>query len=155
MPKDWFYRLTKTEFIGELEVYGLPTDGTIDELGQRLSRHVTEHPESFHAAPPAAEPTFLATESASPAAEPAPADHAPTTVGDTQARDINQIRKWGYHFDGKDPVSFLKRIEELKEGYQISGAQFLLGLPELLRVTLVPKQPTRMANMGASYRGLS
>lgn len=80
--------------------------------------HVSEHPESFCGT--------------LPATEPAPADHALAPVGDPQACVMNQIRKWRYHFDGKNPVSFLERIEELKEGYQISGAQLLLGLPELL-----------------------
>jgi hypothetical protein len=46
---------------------------------------------------------------------------------------MDQIRKWGCHFEGKDPVTFLERVEELQAGYGYSGAQMLLGLPELLR----------------------
>jgi len=46
---------------------------------------------------------------------------------------MNQIRKWGCHFDGKDPFAFLERIEELRQAYGYSGEQLLLGLPELLR----------------------
>ena len=46
---------------------------------------------------------------------------------------INQIRKWGHHFDGKDPLSFLERTEELRVSYGLEGEHLLLGLPELLR----------------------
>jgi len=49
------------------------------------------------------------------------------------AKVINQIRKWGCYFDGKDPLSFLERVEELQQGYGFSGEQLLMGLPELLR----------------------
>jgi len=48
-------------------------------------------------------------------------------------RVLNQIRKWGCHFDGRDPTSFLERLTELQESYRVSGAQLLRGLPELLR----------------------
>jgi len=46
---------------------------------------------------------------------------------------FNQIGKWGHQFDGKDPLSFLERIEELRRGYGYDDEQLLLGLPELLK----------------------
>lgn len=49
------------------------------------------------------------------------------------ARAIDQIRKWGCHFKGKDPVAFLERVEELKNAYGMTGQQLLNGLPELLK----------------------
>ena len=48
------------------------------------------------------------------------------------ARTMDQIRKCCF-FDGKDPLAFLERIEELRTCYGFSEAQLLLGLPELLR----------------------
>jgi hypothetical protein len=49
------------------------------------------------------------------------------------ARVIDQIRKWGHHFDGKDPLQFLERIIKLQEAYRVAPEQILLWLPELLR----------------------
>jgi len=46
---------------------------------------------------------------------------------------MNQIRKWGCHFDGRDPLSFLERVGELQRQYQFSNELILDGLPELLR----------------------
>lgn len=46
---------------------------------------------------------------------------------------IIQIRKWGCHFDGKDPLGFLEQVNELRRGYGYTEEQLLLSLPELLR----------------------
>lgn len=46
---------------------------------------------------------------------------------------INQIRKWWCHFDGRDPIAFLERVEELREGYGYSHEQLIKGLPEIFR----------------------
>ncbi|XP_039313959.1 activity-regulated cytoskeleton associated protein 2-like [Solenopsis invicta] len=46
---------------------------------------------------------------------------------------MNQIRKWGCHFDGRDPLSFLERVTELQEEYQYTDSQMKAGLPELLK----------------------
>ncbi|XP_032682487.1 activity-regulated cytoskeleton associated protein 2-like [Odontomachus brunneus] len=43
------------------------------------------------------------------------------------------MRKWGCQFDGKDPISFLERIEELQSSYEYTDEQMLQGLPALLR----------------------
>lgn len=40
---------------------------------------------------------------------------------------MNQIRKWECHFDRKNPLAFLKRVEELRQDYGYTGDQFLLG----------------------------
>ncbi|XP_077280405.1 uncharacterized protein LOC143907461 [Temnothorax americanus] len=46
---------------------------------------------------------------------------------------MNQMGKWGLHFEGKDPWSFLERIDELRAAYEFSDAHWLRELPELLR----------------------
>jgi len=56
-----------------------------------------------------------------------------TANNETVNKTIDQIRKWGCHFDGKDPVAFLERVEELKLAYGTTGPQLLNGLPELLK----------------------
>ncbi|EFN66702.1 hypothetical protein EAG_15615, partial [Camponotus floridanus] len=43
------------------------------------------------------------------------------------------IRKWGCHFDGRDPAPFLERVGELRDAYGFTPAQLLKGLPELLK----------------------
>ena len=50
-----------------------------------------------------------------------------------QTKAIEQMRKWGLHFDGKDAYSFLERIEELQVAYGFSDNQMLQGFAELLR----------------------
>ena len=52
---------------------------------------------------------------------------------ESHAKSLNQIRKWGCHFDGRDPVAFLECVDELREGYGYTGEQLLRGIPELLR----------------------
>ncbi|EFN61820.1 hypothetical protein EAG_00298, partial [Camponotus floridanus] len=43
------------------------------------------------------------------------------------------IRKWGCHFDGRDPAAFLERVGELRQAYGLTAPQLLQGLPELLK----------------------
>nr|XP_012234646.1 PREDICTED: uncharacterized protein K02A2.6-like [Linepithema humile] len=50
-----------------------------------------------------------------------------------RAKLLNQMRKWGLHFDGKDPFSFLERVEELGQEYGFTNKQLLLGLPKALK----------------------
>lgn len=46
----------------------------------------------------------------------------------------NQIRKWNLRFDGnKDPVSFLERLNELMEAYEIKHDTLVKALPELFK----------------------
>jgi len=46
---------------------------------------------------------------------------------------MNQIKKWGCHFDGRDPLSFLERVNELHRQYRYSDEIIMDGLPELLQ----------------------
>jgi len=91
-----------------------------------------------------------------PATRP-PAEENSTT--EITARTIDQIRKWGCHFEGKDPIAFLERVEELKSAYGIAGQQLLNGLPELLRgnafffFIMVPKYPRTVAYVGGVLHG--
>jgi len=61
--------------------------------------------------------------------------HTPTAPGlsTNEGKAINQIRKWGCHFDGRDPAAFLERVGELREAYGFTRGQLLQGLPELLK----------------------
>ena len=53
------------------------------------------------------------------------------TVTD-QTKVIDQMRKWGLHFDGRDAYSFLERLEELQTAYGFSDNQVFQGFAELL-----------------------
>lgn len=48
-------------------------------------------------------------------------------------RTLNQIRKWGVHFDGKNPLAFLERANKLREAYGYSGEIMIARMPEVLR----------------------
>lgn len=55
------------------------------------------------------------------------------TASPDDAKVMNQIRKWGCHFDGGDTLAFFERIQELNAGYNYSGELLLKGLSELLK----------------------
>ncbi|KAL6417687.1 hypothetical protein ACFW04_012399 [Cataglyphis niger] len=63
----------------------------------------------------------------------ASASTTPEPPEESPSKALNQIRKWGCHFDGKDPVAFLERLKELSASYEIEERYLLLGLPELLK----------------------
>ena len=121
MTKEWIYRLTKSELIIELETLGIDAE----DLRRRLSHYVGQNPEMFRATPPEEKTVERPTPTTQPT------EGHPIT--DENARVIDQIRKWGCHFEGKDPVAFLERVEELKHAYGLTGQQLLNGLSELLR----------------------
>jgi len=125
MTKEWIYRASKTELITELQSLGIETTGTIDDLRRRLSQYVSKHPEMFRATQPE-EKVAEVPQISVPTTEERPTD-------ETATRAIDQMRKWGCHFDGKDPIAFLERVDELKTAYGIAGPQLLNGLPELLK----------------------
>lgn len=48
----------------------------------------------------------------------------------------NIVRKWNIRFDGhRDPISFLERLEELIEAYEVDRNETLRALPEILTNT--------------------
>ncbi|XP_011707937.1 PREDICTED: uncharacterized protein K02A2.6-like [Wasmannia auropunctata] len=124
--KTWIYLLNKNSMIAELEARGIPTNGTLDELRLRLSNYIDEHPDDFRDPTPPAPPAPPADARSTNSGATYDADTAPSRI-------LNQMRKWGVHFDGKDPWAFLERVEELREGCEYSDAQILRGIPELLR----------------------
>lgn len=104
--KSWIYQRSKTELITELSRLGLDTDGGIDLLRHHLRKYIEAHSTSTCQTPP---PVEMSTETGTTEALP-----------DT-AKVMNQIRKWGCHFEGKDPLAYLERIEELRRGYGFTG----------------------------------
>ena len=50
-----------------------------------------------------------------------------------RAKVINQMRKWGLHFNGKDVYGFLERLNELQQAYDFTDQQVLQEFAELLR----------------------
>jgi len=142
----WIHRLHRAELVCILTENSLSDTGTVDELRRRLCRfavnnpHVvsppgTETPDNmprdYEDAPKAGPSTEGAT--MLPSLPPLASPLIPIASASEPARVVDQIRKWGHHFDGKDPVLFLERIVELQDAYGITPAQTLYGLPELLR----------------------
>jgi len=118
--KGWVYQLSKVELATELGRLVIENEGNLDCLRRRLSRYIDLNPEYVYSPPTETIPE-------DPEAIEQKEDIRPTPT-DT-AEVMNQIRKWGCHFDGKDPLTFLERTEELRQGYGYSGEQLLLGLP--------------------------
>jgi len=119
--KAWFHFMAseqglvrKKKASAEMEdwTYRLAKVDLINELRALSidSRYVDQRPDEFCAA-----------------AAPSPdLDLRPATV-------ISQMRKWGLHFDGKNPWTFLERIEVLRGEYEYPEELLLRGLPEVLR----------------------
>jgi len=136
--KTWLYRLNKPQIIVEAEERGIDASGTIDDIRRRLSRYLDEHPEmpDPNQTPTATDPRPLtkflipSTSSLPPPPLPPPAE---SDNGMTHGKAMNQVRKWGCYFDGRDPLSFLERLAELQRQYHFTDGLILEGLPELLR----------------------
>ena len=132
MPEDrrtWVYTLKKDELISELESRNIEVSATVDDLRHRLSAYLrqqgsvtkqrgTEIPVEATTAPPP-EPEVASQN----AVRPLPLPSA-----------IEVVRKWSCYFDGgKNALSFLERVDELRHGYGLQKEQLVQCLPELLR----------------------
>jgi len=127
--KGWIYTLPKAQLAVILRSYDLDDSGLLDELRRRKSNFVDTNPDEFD--PPGGE-TSAGAAPCITVTTPNQHEHAVEAPA-TDAKVINQIRKWGCHFDGRDPAAFLERLRELRDGYGISGPQMLKGLPEMLK----------------------
>jgi len=103
----WIYQLNKEEAVREAKERGLDPTGTLDDLRACLSRHVTE----FATMLPLGKTDSITN--LAPSAGKPPAPLPPPSIDDehSHTKCMNQIRKWGCHFDGRDPLSFLERVE--------------------------------------------
>ncbi|KAM0732974.1 hypothetical protein ACS0PU_001135 [Formica fusca] len=125
--KGWIYNLPKAQLIEEAVGRGVDTSGTLDDIRRRMSMYVVAHPNEFGAH--GDEPTTAAQTPPRTVPLPNTANPAPPNSSEV----LCQMRKWGCHFDGRDPFDFLERLEELKTGHRYPEAAMLLGLPELLK----------------------
>jgi len=137
--KSWIYRLNKPQAICEAEKRKLDISGTLDDIRRRLSLYIDEHPGMTETEPMTAIPgggmglnpaPRLQISPPSPLLPPPPESMENNTM---HGKCMNQIRKWGCHFDGRDPLSFLERVAELQRQYRYTDAIMLDGVPELLR----------------------
>ena len=162
MATAWVNTFLKDDLIPLAASYGLDTTGTLDEIRARMREYIREHPAEFvnpptrttsrrlsiathsdHTTDIDNEPPLIRMNSPvmltlPPGASPyVPPPSTSFTVNEERqnahAKMLNQVRKWGCQFDGRDPVAFLERVDELREGYGYTGEQLLRGLPELLR----------------------
>lgn len=129
--KSWIYKLSKEKLVGIANLYGVESSGTLDEVRRQMNAYIDEHPEEFACkrgealVPPLISMATLEPRGGTVFSVP----ESP----DDDGRVMDKIRKWGCHFDGRDPAAFLERIHELQNSYRISGAQLLRGLPEILK----------------------
>lgn len=129
--KAWVYRLNKEQLAALANSCDLDDTGSLEELRKRLHQFAENHPEKFEGMGEEtnAFPRLTVTSPGNAGFR------TPTAVEPElfEGKAINQIRKWGCHFDGRDPAAFLERVEELRGAYGFTRAQLLQGLPELLR----------------------
>lgn len=131
------YQLTKPEVIEVLQSYGEEIDSTdnLDKLRRQLSQRFKREkdlPQKEEAPdiPLTGLIDFTSTldiELTEQTDTMTPPTHPP---GIAQLRDT--VRKWNLRFNGEtDPISFLERIDELAEAYEISKEQLLGTLPQV------------------------
>jgi len=136
--ESWIYRLTKSQAICEAEKRKLDT-GILDDIRRRLSFYIDEHPDMPETEPKTAmlggrmglsPASRLQISPPSPHPPPPP---EPVENNTAHRKCMKQIRKWGCHFDGRDPLSFLERVAELQRQYRYTDEVMLDEVPELLR----------------------
>lgn len=113
----WIYRLEKVEAARLLSEIKLPSEGTLHDLRRRLRKHVIAHTDYTGKMPRDPE-----EEISRRIAAPTPPEEDPVKV-------LNQIRKWGLHFEGKNPLSFLEHTQELRIAYGYSDAHSCWDYP--------------------------
>jgi len=126
--------LRKPQIIFEAERRNLDTSGTVNDIRRRLSRYLDELRNVWHESDPESDGPEPAAHASHPTGiTPTTAPPTPLDNGTSHSKAMNQIRKWGCHFDGHDLLSFLERVTELQHQYHYSNELILEGLPELLR----------------------
>lgn len=124
--KAWRQKLSAEEeqLIAEVALLNSPTEGTIEDLRQRMRNYVDRNSISGNSR------ATTMTEELSLANGPAP---RVTATGET----LNQLRKFGLQSDGKDPLGFLEQVEELCNAVGFPQKLLLQGLPIFLKGALL------------------
>lgn len=147
MSSAWIHSLTKEQALQLITEQGLDPTAPLDTLRRRLRQHLAKRPEIMPGTGQHGSTSTATEQKRDPlgmyeadeeesdsdgtvAPQPCLAQEPPTF---NKMRLMNQIRKWGHFFDGKDPMAFLERTEELRIGYGLEHDHLLAGLSELLR----------------------
>ena len=122
--------MSKANLILQATEWGLGEEGTVDRLRQNLVTYAKEHPDvdptGYKEDEDGLRDSQLNNENTSQYIK----MNATMTE---QMKAIEQMRKWGLHFDGRDAYCFLERLEELQTAYGFSDNQVFQGFAELLR----------------------
>lgn len=118
----WIYLLSRNQLESCAQGFGLDTTGTVEELRKRLSAHLKAR---------LTNPGGNAEHRANP---PPPEDDNLEDDPRSPKNPCDKVRKWGLNFDGVgDAVSFLERVKELRDCYDLSDEEILAALPLLFR----------------------
>ena len=156
MAVSWVYRLQKSQLEDDLRRHQIDGEGSLATLRQRMVSFVRANPRLFGDKPEDG-PDYKEdldrtndleamgeelnqlrrTQAASSHRDPAcERFHDIAEEGDPQPaslKTLDQMRKWGCHFDGKNVYAFLERLEELQRAYQFTDQQILKGFPKMLK----------------------
>ncbi|XP_017466340.1 PREDICTED: uncharacterized protein LOC108359149 [Rhagoletis zephyria] len=154
VKRKWIHYLNREELLTYMAEFGLEQTGTVEELRRRFSSFIQEESnnedyqtrfeelEAKHSKPAlnvtAATPS--GSQGASVMQSPMPVDAFETpqpyaTYPTTSLATImDRVRKWGFKYDGgRDPLSFIERVEELAEVYEVNRDLLPRAMPELLK----------------------
>lgn len=144
MSRSFINQLKKEVLLSSFRDMGLDEEGTVDELRARLRNYLDKGniPKEHIALIEKLRTMVEATEKElkvpitkqSRSSSPSGSRERPETSYGNYSEVCDKVRKWGVKYDGgKDPLSFLDRIDELATCYSIPP-QILLGfMPELLK----------------------
>jgi len=110
--KSWVYKLSKEQLAALAKSFQLDDTGSLKDLRKHVHRFAEDYPEEFEGrADEGSALPFLTVTSPGNAGFRTPTAAEPIFY---EGKAINQIRKWGCHFDGRDSAAFLERVEELR-----------------------------------------
>ncbi|XP_065368773.1 uncharacterized protein LOC135961204 [Calliphora vicina] len=141
----WVYLLRKEELSQYLEEFALEATGSVEEMRRRLTTFITgehkdktlarlEELESRHSRSATPTALELPTVSFGGRSPQQPILSPGTASSQRAANHTPQMSLWSFRFDGgKDPLSFMERVEEMAEVYELNTDMLPRTMPELLK----------------------
>lgn len=134
--KGFIQELSREQLAQRIALYGLLNQGSLEELRRTMRAYVDEHPQEFTILPAELESTVEASNQL----RWQPAPNAPPPLQPlalATAEVIDQMRKWGCYFKGRDPISILERMNELQQSYQYTDELMLAGATSRRRAVIL------------------
>lgn len=140
--KGWINELSKEQLAQRMSLYGLSVPITLDEMRKTMREYVDQNADQFTRNGGASVGLSNRPEGLPP---PLVTDEDPLMA----TKIIDQMRKWGCYFDGRDPVAFLERgVTKKLPIFQRANARRIAGTLAGRSNPVVPLHPAILDRMG-------